>query len=61
MKAIRALIVRMATDNTSWGYCRIQDELRKLDHRVARSTVAKTLKEHGSGHRRNAQRRGGLS
>ena len=24
MKAIRELIVRMATNNSSWGYCRIQ-------------------------------------
>jgi len=47
MKAIRELIVRMATSNSSWGYCRIQGELKKLDHRVARSTIAKTLKEHG--------------
>ena len=47
MKAIRKLIVRMATDNASWGYCRIQGELRKLNHRVAPSTIAKTLKEHG--------------
>jgi transposase InsO family protein len=47
MKAIRAQIVRMAADNPSWGYCRIQGELKKLDHRVARSTIAKTLKEHG--------------
>ena len=47
MKAIRELIVRMATDNSSWGYCRIQGELKKLNHEVARSTIAKTLKEHG--------------
>ena len=47
MKMIRELIVRMASDNSSWGYCRIQGELRKLDHRVAPSTIAKTLKEHG--------------
>jgi putative transposase len=47
MKEIRALIVRMADDNSSWGYCRIQGELKKLGHRVARSTIAKTLKEHG--------------
>lgn len=47
MKAIRKIIVRMATDNTGWGYCRIQGELKKLDHRVARSTIAKTLQEHG--------------
>ena len=47
MKAIRELIVRMATENSGWGYCRIRGELKKLDHRVARSTIAKTLKEHG--------------
>jgi len=47
MKAIRALIVRMATDNSNWGYCRIQGELKKLDHRVARSTIANTLKANG--------------
>ena len=47
MTAIRGLIVRMATDNSSWGYCRIQGELKKLNHQVARSTIAKTLKEHG--------------
>ena len=47
MKRIRELIVRMATDNASWGYCRIQGELKKLDHRVASSTIAKTLKDNG--------------
>ena len=47
MKAIEALIVRMATDNSSWGYCRIQGELKKVNHKVARSTIAKTLKDNG--------------
>lgn len=47
MKAIRELIVRMARDNTSWGYLRIQGELKKVGHRVARTTIAKTLKDHG--------------
>jgi hypothetical protein len=47
MKTVRELIVRMATDNSSWGYARIQGELKELNHRVARSTIAKTLKEHG--------------
>ena len=44
---IRELIVRMAEESPSWGYARIQGALRHLDHRVARSTIAKALKEHG--------------
>ena len=47
MKKIRELIVRMATNNATWGYCRIQGELKKLEHRVARSTIANTLKDNG--------------
>ena len=49
MTEIRALIARMAADNPSWGSCRIHGELKKLEHRVARSTIAKALKEHGIG------------
>ena len=47
MKEIRELVVRMAEENPSWGYTRIQGALKHLDHRVARSTIAKVLKEHG--------------
>jgi transposase InsO family protein len=47
MKEIRELIVRMADENPSWGYARIQGQLKHLNHRVARSTIAKVLKEHG--------------
>ena len=47
MKEIRELVVRMAEENRSWGYARIQGQLKHLDHRVARSTIAKVLKEHG--------------
>jgi hypothetical protein len=39
--------VRMATENPAWGYSRIQGALKNLDHRVARSTVAKVLKDNG--------------
>jgi transposase InsO family protein len=49
MKEIRRLIVEMAEDNPSWGYARIQGALKHLDHRVARSTIANTLKDHGIG------------
>ena len=47
MQEIRELIVQMAEENPSWGYARIQGALKHLDHRVARSTIAKVLKEHG--------------
>jgi transposase InsO family protein len=46
LKEISALIVRMAMENPGWGYSRIQGALKNLDHRVARSTVAKVLKDH---------------
>jgi HTH-like domain len=44
---IRRLVVRMATENPTWGYTRIQGALKNLGHRVARSTVAKILREQG--------------
>ena len=47
MAEIRALIVRMATDNRDWGYTRIQGALANLDHRVSRGTIATILREHG--------------
>ena len=47
MKEIATLIVRTATENPAWGYSRIQGALKNLDHRVARSTVARVLKDKG--------------
>src|SRR3989454_5889885 len=47
MKEIATLIVRMATENPAWGYSRIQGALKNLDHRGARRTVAKVLKDNG--------------
>ena len=44
---IRKLVVRVATDNPTWGYTRIQGALKNLQHRVARSTIASILKAEG--------------
>jgi len=37
----------MATENPGWGYTRLQGALKNLGHGVARSTVARVLKDNG--------------
>jgi len=53
-----ALVIRLARENPRWGYRRIQGELRKLGIKIAASTVAKIMKDHGLG---PAPRRSGPS
>ncbi len=47
MNTIAALILRMALENQSWGYTRIQGALANLGHQVGRGTVANILRENG--------------
>jgi putative transposase len=44
---IQRLVVRMAEENPTWGYTRIQGALKNVGHRVGRSTIARIMKAHG--------------
>ena len=45
--ALVRLIVRLATSNPRWGYQPLRGELLGLGHRVAASSIAKVLGDHG--------------
>lgn len=47
--AIRKLVIRMATDNPTWGHRRVQGELIRLGHPIASSTVWQILHAAGIG------------
>ena len=44
---IEALIVRMAGENSGWGYDRIAGALTNLGHQISAQTVGNVLKRHG--------------
>ena len=43
---LAALIVRLATDNPTWGFTRVQSELCRVGRRVAASTVRRVLRRN---------------
>jgi putative transposase len=44
VRSIRALVLRLAHENSSWGYRRIHGELAALGIKVAASTVWEILR-----------------
>jgi len=42
-----ALVVRLAQENTRWGYTRIRDGMRLLGHVIGRNTIKRILQDHG--------------
>ena len=46
--AIRKLVIRIATDNPTWGHRRVQGELVRLGHSIGASTVWQILQDAGT-------------
>jgi transposase len=44
---VETLFVRMALENRTWGYDRIQGALQNLGHKVSATAVADVLRRHG--------------
>jgi putative transposase len=41
------LLIKMATENSGWGYTRLRGALRNLGHEIGRSTIKRILMEQG--------------
>ena len=44
---VQRLVLRMAKENPTWGYDRIQGALANLGHEISDTTVGTILREHG--------------
>jgi hypothetical protein len=47
MRKVRELVVRIASENSTWGYRRIQGVLKTLGFEVCHATVHNVLKKNG--------------
>ena len=46
-KEVRELVLRMAKENPTWGYDRIQGALANVGHEITDATVGNILKQNG--------------
>ncbi|MCU0665431.1 MAG: hypothetical protein MUC50_24295, partial [Myxococcota bacterium] len=46
-ETIQELVLRLAKENSGWGYTRIKGALKNLNFEVGRSTIARILSENG--------------